>query len=162
LNPLCIFQKWYLKKQITHLCLGKVLDELGQTLGTFQGNRVVVAGTDTTDAAVALEASQAAAGSLLEESLLGLVDVAALGELALLEERMWPRSTYLGNAEADIHLAAHRLVRHNAVDVRMSLESSIEQVGLLLGNLLLAINLVGERSQKLFEHLAGNVDARDR
>lgn len=55
------------------------MDKLGQLLGAFQRDGVVVGGTDAADAAVALETSQAQDGGSLEEALFGLVCVSVLG-----------------------------------------------------------------------------------
>ena len=60
------------------LCLCKRLNELGQLLGSLQGNRVVVARPDAANAAVPLETSQVLVRGLLEECLFRLIDVAIL------------------------------------------------------------------------------------
>lgn len=62
----------------------KLVNELGQLLCSLEGNRVVVAGPDTTDAAMPLEARQILARGLLEEGLLGFVDIAVLSNVSII------------------------------------------------------------------------------
>ena len=66
--------------------------------------------------------------------------------------------TYLDNAEANVHLGTGRLVRNNLVSLGVSFQGRVDELGLLLGNGLLAINTVGVSGEELLEDLAGDVD----
>lgn len=60
------------------LGLGELVDESNKLLYSLQWDGVVVAGTDATNAPVALEAGEAEFSGLFQESLLGLINVTTL------------------------------------------------------------------------------------
>lgn len=61
-----------------HLCRRELGNEIGEFLSPFERNRVVVAGSDATNAPVTLEASETQISRLLEEGLFGFVHIASL------------------------------------------------------------------------------------
>lgn len=139
------------------------MDKVGQLLSTLQRNGVVVGSTDATDAAVTLETGQVDGGGLLEEGLLGLVDVATLERHVspLLNKRTTGTEknlTHLGDAEANVHLGTRRLRRNDLVSLRMGLQGGVDELGLFLSKGLLAVNTVGESGEELLEDLARDVD----
>jgi len=126
------------------LSSGKVLEVLHQLLYVLQGNCVVVAGAHTANAAVALET--------LEEALLGTCQ-----ELLLL------RIISAVDAEADVHAATDALVGHNPVHLGVLVQSSVDEIGLLIGNLLLPADLLlSEGRDKVGHDLARNPEVEDR
>jgi len=102
---------------------GIVLEVLDQLLDVLHGNRIVVAGPHTTDAAVALQTLEHALVSSSQELLL-LLSISAV------------------NAEANVHSAANALVRDNAVHLRVFVQHTVDKVGLVVGNRFLARNLL--------------------
>lgn len=138
----------------------KLVDEGSQLLCSLEGNRVIVASTDAANAAVTLESGQAQVGGLLQESLFRLVDITTLNILVrqfiernkMSQTLMNAKSSYLGNAEANVHSGPDRLVWNNLVHIWVSFQSCIDKLSLLVGQGLLSINLVGECSQKLLQH----------
>lgn len=90
---------------------------------------------------MALEARQPKGRGLLQECLLCLVEVATLG-----------------HAEANVHLRSDRLVGNYAVDVGARLQGAVDELGLLVGDRLLPVDLVGEGPEEPLQDLASDVD----
>lgn len=76
---------------------------------------------------MSLETGQAEASGLLQERLLRVVDITALG-----------------HAEADVHVGPDRLIGDDAVDVGVRIEDAVDEGGLLAGDGLLTVDLVRE------------------
>lgn len=90
---------------------------------------------------MSLEAGEAQSSGLLQEVLFSSIDVAALG-----------------HPEANVHSGTHRLVGHDAVCVGVGVQSVVDELGLLLGELLLAADIVWEVGESPLQDLAGDVD----
>lgn len=65
---------------------------------------------------------------------------------------------YLDHAEADIHPRSDGLIRHDPVGVRVCVQGGVDKTRLLVGEGLLAVDLVGERGEELLENLPCYVD----
>lgn len=123
---------------------GKVFEVLHQFLHIFQRNRVVVAGTHAAYTPVALEA--------LEKTLLSTCN-----ELLLLD------LVAAVDAEADVHAAADAGVRNNLVHLRVLVQDTVDKLGLVVGDGLLAADLLGaELGHKVSHDLASNPEVKDR
>lgn len=127
------------RRNLRSVC--KVRNELGQLLSPLERDRVVRAGTNASNAAVALETSEAQRCGLLQEVGFSNVDIVTLCD-----------------SEADIHPGAGRLVGHYAVHARVSVQSVVDELCLLGGDGFLAAGFIGISGQKLLEDLAGDVD----
>ena len=104
---------------------------------------LTVAGTDATDAAVALETQQALLFSTRKERLL-LVCVST------------------SDSEANVHSAADRLVWHNAVNAGVPIEYAVDQIGLFIRDFFLATDtLCAVGIDKALHDLPGNPDVED-
>jgi hypothetical protein len=121
----------------------KVLEVLHQLLHVLQRNRIVVAGAHAAYTAVTLEALKKTLLSASDERLLLCVIAAA-------------------NAEADVHAAANAGVRNNLVHCRVLVQSTVDELGLLVGDFLLTADLLGaELVQQVGHDLAGDPEVED-
>lgn len=87
----------------------------------------------------------------LEETLLSACD-----ELLLLDV------VSAIDAEADVHTAANAGIGHNLVHLRVLIQSTVDELRLLVGDGLLAANLLSaEFGHQIGHHLAGNPEVED-
>lgn len=122
---------------------GKVLEVLHQLLDILQRHGIVVARTHTTNTAVALETLQKALLSTGNELLL-------LGVIAATD------------TEANVHPAANALVGNDPVHLGELVQSAVDEVRFLVGDLLLAADLLSTKCGHEVGHdLAGDPEVED-
>lgn len=121
----------------------KVLKILHQLLDVLQRDCVVVAGTHATNAAMALETlKQPLLSTGNKLLLLGIVTAA--------------------DTEANVHPAADALVGDNPVHLGVLVQSAVDEGRLLVGDLLLAADLLDTKGGHQVGHdLAGNPEVED-
>lgn len=122
---------------------GIILEILGQLLDVLHRNRIVVTGPHTTDAAMTLQTLEHALVSPSKELLL-LLSIPAV------------------NTKADVHSAADALVRDNAVHLWVLVQHAVDKVGLVVGNLFLARDLLcAVCIDEVGHYLAGDPQVED-
>ena len=66
------------------------------------------------------------------------------------------------NTEADVHAAANALVGNDLVHLRVLVQGTVDQIGLLLCDLFLSTNLLGTKlAHKISHNLAGDPEVED-
>ena len=121
----------------------EIFQVFGELLHILHGHGIIITGSNTTHAAMALQP--------LEQLFL------STGQEFLLRT-----SVTTADTETDVHAAAHALVGDYGVDVRILIQDLVDEGGLFVGNLCLTADLFGTICvQQASDHRASNPQVED-